>query len=86
MVAPSKTLQPSRIIEEEKDGIEQVMAEALEDNQLNGVAIYINSDEEYQWAHRAHSTLHKKLLDLWSIFELIHLPTYMLLIKPSPLT
>ena len=43
-----KASQPSRTIEEEEEAIEQAMAEALEDEQLDDGAIEINSDEEYQ--------------------------------------
>ena len=44
-----KASRPSRTIEEEEEAIEQAMAEALEDEQLDDGAIEINSDEEYQW-------------------------------------
>ena len=44
-----KASQPSRTIEEEEEeeAMEQVMAEALEDDWLDDGAIKINSDEEY---------------------------------------
>ena len=41
-------MQPSRTIEEEEEAVEQAMAKALEDEWLDGGAIEIGSDEEYQ--------------------------------------
>ena len=47
--------------------MEQVIAEAPEDDQLDDGAIKINSDEEYQWAYRACSPLWKIYL-IYMIF------------------
>jgi len=43
-----KPMRPSRTIREEEEIMEQAMAEALEDEQLDDGAIEIGSDEEYQ--------------------------------------